>query len=220
MAMTRDRLATMPPASLPDPRAHARRQRDATSRQIVPQAARLLYVDSVATDGTAVLREADGTVIEEDVAVVGGRLAAGDRVVRLVLPGTGRRGAAPSYLALGPAKAQLTPPAVSLVAGAAGAGATLTSVSGTDGCVRVVFNTGTTPTDGALLHVAFVRRRTGTTYALLVSGRGESGARLVAGGYWQSGASDVSCDVAFDVAPPASTAIALNLVFVDPLFPW
>src|SRR4029450_485377 len=148
--LPRDRLVGLPPARLPDPSGHARRQREATARQAQPNAARLLWVETVNADGTAVLRDAEGTVIDEDVATAGGRLDPGDRGARLGIPGTGHRAAAPSYLAVGPLAAVRTPPLLT-PGPAMGTAPTGITIAGSDDYARIAFTTGAAPTPGGLL---------------------------------------------------------------------
>lgn len=198
--------------SLPSPNGHAARQREAIARLVLPAAGRLLWVDSLAGP-LAVLREADGTVIDEEVAVVGA-VRVGDLVLRLPVPGRGDRDAAGSYVAVGPVNPQRAAPSVTVgpAAGAAGAGAT---VGGTDAFCRVTVTTGASPATGVLFTLVWSVPRPTGTYGVFVSGRNAAGRDVVAGGIAQSGADTVQCPVACGVAPAASAQSIFNVLVID-----
>jgi hypothetical protein len=87
---------------LPNPADLHRKQLERNREMAADVAPRLLYVDSV-TSGLVTLREADGTVIGEDVAWIGSvSPQAGDAVVAIQIPGRGHKHARGSRVALGP----------------------------------------------------------------------------------------------------------------------
>jgi hypothetical protein len=98
---------------LPRPTDHAERLGAALARRLAKLAPRRLFVDSVSS-GLIVLEEADGTLIDEPIAWISAvPLVPGDAVVRLTLPGSGDRHAAPSHVAIGPIRRTDLPSAIS-----------------------------------------------------------------------------------------------------------
>jgi len=220
VAQGKPRLGELGSARLPDPTAHAGRAREATATLVLPASAELLYVASlggVPLGSLAVLRRADGTVLDEEVAVcAGARLQVGDRVVRLPLPGRGRRDAAGSFVALGPVNPVRGAPTVQVgptFGPAAGSGATA-SVAGSDDYCRVTVNTGGGTGTGVLFTLTWSVPRPNANYGVVVSGRNAAARGVVAGGIAQSGADTVQCPVGIGAAPPASTQLLFNVVTV------
>jgi hypothetical protein len=200
------------PPRLPDPAVHAHRQRAAIARLVLPAAARLLVVDSV-SGNLAVLREADGTVIDEEVAVAGARVFPGDRVVRLPIPGRGDRDAAGSFVVVGPVNPVRGTPTAT-VGPAAGSGATVT-VAGTDAFCRVSLTTGAAPGAGVLFTLTWSLARPDASYGTWIAARGALSRVLVANGLSQEAATNVACPVGCAVAPAASTLYGLSVWMVD-----
>lgn len=203
-------------APLPPPSEHAGRNREAMARLLEGVATRLLVVSSV--NGRAVvLAEQDGTVLDEEIAVAGPRLNPGDKAVRLVVAGRGRRDAAPAYVAVGPVVTALGTPAATVgpVDGpAAGTGATQ-SVLGTDEYCILNVTTGTATGTGLLCWLHWAKPRPSATYGLWFSGRNANARAAVANGISQ-GVSDVNgCQVIVSVAPPASALHAFNVWIRD-----
>lgn len=88
--------------SLPRPSDHADRLGQRIRAIVAKASPRRLFVSSVSS-GLVVLREADGTVIDEGVAYIGVvPPQVGDAVLVVPLPGSGSRHAAGSRVALGP----------------------------------------------------------------------------------------------------------------------
>ncbi len=213
VAQAKPRLGEIGITRLPDPSAHARRQREAIGSLVLPANAELLYVNSIAGN-LVVLRRLDGTVIDEEiVALALAPLQVGDRVVRLPLPGSGTRDARGSYVAIGPVRPTRAAPTVT-VGAAAGGGATAT-VSGTDEFCRVTLNVGTSPATGTLFTLTWANARRSAAYGIWCSGRNVAGRTVVAGGIAQSAADTGNCPVAVAVAPPASTQVLLNVLMRD-----
>jgi hypothetical protein len=206
------------PRRLPDPTQHARRQREAAAERAQPAAAELLYVEAL-VGAFAVLRRADGSVIDEEVAVAGDArpLRPGDRVVRVPIPGRGRRDAAGSYVALGPLNPARTAPA--LAAGPAmGTNPTAITVGGSDDYARISFTTGGAPVaNAALLTLTWTHPLATSDYGFVVLARGSSSGALVGGGYWISSPSTAAASLAVVGPLAAATAYTIHLVrIVDP----
>jgi hypothetical protein len=206
------------PLRLPDPTQHARRQREAATERAQPAAADLLYVSSLV--GTAaVLRRADGSVIDEEVAVAGDArpLRVGDRVVRVPIPGRGRRDAAGSYVVVGPVKPVRTPPSL-LPGPAMGTNPTAIGIWGSDDYARISFTTGGAPVaNAALLTLTWTHPLATSDYGFVVLARGSSSGALVGGGYWISSPSTAAASLAVAGPLAAATAYNIHLVrIVDP----
>jgi hypothetical protein len=209
-------LGTADLRRLPTPAEHAQRQREAIERLLIPHAARLLVVASVSGQ-KAILAEQDGTVIDEEITVAGSRVYPGDLVVRLPLPGRGRRDAAPSYVVVGPVNAVRGTPTVlvgTTDGPAAGVGATA-SVVGTDEFCRVTVVTGSAPGTGALFTLVWSVPRPNSAYGIVVSGRNIAARSVVANGIAQSGFDTLRCPIAVGVTPAASTSHLFNVFMRD-----
>jgi len=200
--------------ALPDPSAHAQKQRDAIVALVEPTNAELLYVQSVGS-GTVVLRRLDGSVIDEDVALLAAaRVQAGDQVARLPLPGSGSRDAQGSHVALGPIKPARAAPVVTLLA-AAGGSPGPPSVSGSDDWCRIVFGSGTAPVAGDLFTVTWAVPRAGGSYGLWLAPAEDDAGRLLAAGWWPINQTSVA--VTFHVlgTPTANKQYIFSLLARD-----